>query len=95
MNPNLPEKTEAEVTKMRLAQILKALKEHPLATELADCIVDLKMRVASLEGELDEARSIAQHLLDCARGNDVVQQDLPDWLEDEDEDEREEEEEEV
>lgn len=47
-------------------------------------------RFEALRKELDDTRALAQHLLECARGNDVVQQDLPDWLEDEGEEEEEE-----
>lgn len=68
-------------------RIPEVLAKHRLPSTVTDLIDDLEV-------QLSEAREVAQHLLDCARGNDVVRQDLPDWLEDEEEDEEDEGEEE-
>lgn len=61
-------------------RILEVFAKHRLPGTVTDLIDDLEV-------QLSEARELAQHLLECARGNDVVRQDLPDWLEDEEEDE--------
>lgn len=67
---------------MSEAQIQKTLRKHRVHADVENLIDEL------LE-QREEARELAQHLLDCARGNDVVRQDLPDWLEDEEDDEEE------
>lgn len=59
--------------------------KDPLALTLLELAVEQERRIAVLETELDEARSAAQHLLECARGEGVIGIggfELPEWLDD-------------
>lgn len=67
-------------------RVQRVLAKNHVSSEVEDLISDLAEA-------LEDTRELAQHLLDCARGNDIVSQTLPDWLEDEEEDEDEDEEE--
>lgn len=50
-------------------------------TQALEADVDtLRAEVARLVGERDSARWWCQYMLECARGGDVIPQDLPEWL---------------
>lgn len=48
--------------------------------ELARAAPQLAREVIELKKQVEEAREVAQHLLEYVRSNDVVEQALPDWL---------------
>ena len=64
-------------------RVQRVLAKNRISPEVEDLINDLAEA-------LEDTRELAQHLLDCARGNDVVDQILPDWLEDEEEEDEDE-----